>query len=587
VSRRIVTPIDPVAFNAAQVAYLLHYPNPQPQPGSRAHRQRRDAWLNLYAQNGGVVDQGGTFQAKDPGNVVEPCPLKNVIASVAFLSGSTEVNANAVQRVNLPRERKFVDGVRVTHRDRLGHELRVKVRFQRKKKEDFKVALLAHNANPTYTGPERGHSTAYGRAALTPADPAHVQGAFDHYVGAVYTGRTGSDGKAVIEGHFEIPPSGGAKYKLVAWDVNGNVVFSGAELETKRSLFYATFLANDPNGVRVDQNWFRTQLEGAYTNQAVELVHVGEENLPNIVYHDIMFVGIVGDVVQRVAAQRTSSLGCKYSELAPYLTSIAFVDHAAECRYGDFQPVRFDNASPGDVVQAPLYRQTAEQRQVDPTAEYRKCLWVGLGPTLDVTARTPGGHDWFGAAQLTSHGDGGDVTVQLTANDLTLIERNGFPGAMVEVSFAIPQTFPQNRAATFVLSASFLYSSKLGQSLTGKYAGITIQPARWMFEPVPNQEQLSAAIHEVAHAMGMVMRPTTQGIAHPKQYHFNGGHCWQGMNGPAQSDPDYHLPPLKDTGTCVMYGLIPPGAPSIVFCADCTAALQKADLSRGFTGYLG
>ena len=92
-SRRIVTPVDPVAFNAAQVAYLQQYPNPQPQPGSRAHRQRREAWLNLYAHHGGAVDPGDTFQAKDPGNVVEPCPLKNVITSVAFLSGSAVVNA--------------------------------------------------------------------------------------------------------------------------------------------------------------------------------------------------------------------------------------------------------------------------------------------------------------------------------------------------------------------------------------------------------------------------------------------------------------------------------------------------------------
>ena len=94
-SRRIVTPVDPVAFNTARAAYLLQYPNPQPQPGSRAHRQRREAWLNLYAHHGGTVDPGDTFQAKDPGNVVEPCPLKNVITSVAFLSGSNPVNANA------------------------------------------------------------------------------------------------------------------------------------------------------------------------------------------------------------------------------------------------------------------------------------------------------------------------------------------------------------------------------------------------------------------------------------------------------------------------------------------------------------
>ncbi len=583
-SRRIVTPIDPVAFNAAQVAYLQQYPNPQPQPGSRAHRQRRDAWLNLYAQQGGTVDPGGTFQAKDPGNVVEPCPLKNVIASVAFLSGSTEVNANAVQRVNLPRERKFVDGVRVTHRDRLGHELRVKVRFQRKKKEDFKVALLAHNANPAYTGPERGHSAAYGRAALTPADPAHVQGAFDHYVGAVYTGRTGSDGKAVVEGQFVIPPSGGAKYKLVAWDVNGNVVFSGVEIETKRTLFYATFLANDPANARADQGTFRTQLEAAFAPHGVELVHVGQENLAGIVYHDIIQQDALGNAVVRATQRGRSTLGVRYAELAPFLVRLAFVDHLAECRFGDFQPVRLAGLSPGDVVHAPLYRQALAQR-TDPLFDYRKCLWTGLGPSIDVGARPPGGHEWFGAATLTSHGLAGDVSVPLTVNDLTLVSRGGAPDAKVEVSFTIPPTFPANRDVTFVLRATFLYTSKMGQSMTGAFAGITVQPSRGMFEPVPFNKQLSSAIHEISHAVGMVVNTATQGLEHPTMYDHQGRHCWHAVAGaPAPDGPSYHQLPYKDTGTCVMYGLIPDAAPNLAFCAHCAAALKKLDLSTGFTG---
>ncbi|MEZ4391808.1 MAG: hypothetical protein R3A48_11980, partial [Polyangiales bacterium] len=355
-SRRIVTPVDDLAFQRARVAYINRYPNPQPQPGSREHRRRREAWLDLYAHEGGTVDDGAGFQAKVPDDAVEPCPLKNAIASVAFLSGSTELNANAVQRVNLPQERKFVDGVRVTHRDRLGHALRAQVTFRRKKKEDFKVALLAHSANPVYAGPEQTHSAAFARAALTPAAPEHVQGAFDHYVGAIFTGRTGSNGKAVIEGHFALPPSGGAKYKLVAWDVNGNVVFSGPEIETKRTLFFATFLANDPANARVDQVWFRTQLVATFAPHGIELVHVGAEALPNIVYHDITNIAALGNAVQNVAAARRSALGCRYNELAPYLLKFAFVDHLAGAMSGAFQPVRLAAVNPGDVVQAPLYR---------------------------------------------------------------------------------------------------------------------------------------------------------------------------------------------------------------------------------------
>lgn len=584
-SRRIVTPIDPVAFNAAQVAYLQQYPNPQPQPGSRAHRQRRDAWLNLYAQQGGTVDPGDTFQAKDPGNVVEPCPLKNVIASVAFLSGKAEVTVDTFQRVNLPPDRAEFARQAGVHRDRLGCALRVKVTFRRKKKEDFKVALLAHNANPIYSGPEQLHAAAYGRAALTPADPAHVQGAYDHYVGTVYTGQTGSDGKAVIEGEFALPPSGNARYKLVAWDVNGNVVFSAAEIMTKRTLYYATFLADDPANARVDQVWFRGQLEAAYAPYGVELVHVGEEALAGVVYHDILIEDALGIAVNRVASTRRSALGCRYDAIAPYLIRFAFVDHIAKGVKGAFQPVRLANVSPGDVVQAPLFRQPLLERQANLAFDWRKCVWAGLGPCLDTHVRPNGGHEWFESASITSHGVNGDVTAPLTLLDLTPVERIGVAGAMVEMRFTIPLTFPANRDVTFSLTALFVMTTKAGQSLTGAYAGITVQPSRTMFAPVPANKQLSSAVHELGHAIGMVVNSATQGLAHPTMYDHNGRHCFHGVAGaPAPTAPAYHQLPYKDTGTCVMYGLIPDAGPNMAFCAHCQAALRKLDLSAGFTG---
>lgn len=584
-SRRIVTPINQVAFNAARHDYLQQFPGNPPAPGTRAHRQRRDVWLQLYAQHGGTVDTGDSFQAKVPGTAVEPCPLKNEIASVAFLSGSNVVNANAVQRVNLPQERRFVDGVRVTHRDRLGHTLRVKVTFRRAKKEHFKVALLAHNTNPAYSAPERAHSAAYNRAALTPAAPEHVQGAFDQYLGAIYTGRTGSNGRAVIEGHFELPPSGGARYKLVAWDVNGNVVFSTAEIETRRTLFFATFLANDPSNARVDQTWFRNQIAAAYAPHGIELVHVGEEALPGVVYHDITNSPALGNAVGAAAQGRRSTLGCRYTEIAPYLIKFAFVDHLAGAMSGPFQPVRLPGVNPGDLVQAPLFRHTAVQRQNDLAFDWRKCLWTGLGPVLDQGLRPPNGHDWFVSATLTSHGVGGDLTVPLTADDLTPVSRVGVPGAMVEVSFAIPGDFPANRDVTFNLTALFVNTTKMGQSMTAPYAGITVQPSRTMFEPVPANKQLSSAIHEFGHAIGMVVNSATQGIEHPRMYDNNGNHCWDGVaGGPAPNPGAYHQLPYKDTGTCVMYGLIPDAAPNLAFCAHCAAALSKLDLSAGFTG---
>lgn len=583
-SRRIVTPVNQDAFDKARQAYLERHPNPQPEPGTPEHRKRRAVWLQLYKRNGGKVTDKGFVKNEPLGRTVEPCPLKNVIRSVAFLSGNDEVNADAVQRVNLPSDRVDLAGALHVHRDRLGISLRVKVSFLRNKKEAFKVALLAHNANPVYDGDEL-RADAYKSAALTPAALDHAGDGYDHYVGAVYTGRTKSDGTAVIEGKLKIPPSGGAKYKLVAWDVNGNVVFSGAVIETKRTLFYATFLADDPAQARAEQGWFRTQLEAAYVPFGIELMHVGEEAIPGIKYHDIDIKDVLGNAVNEASAQRRCRLGCTYVDLSPYIIRMALVDHVAGSIQNPMLPVRFEGVSPDDVVVAPCYRQSAEGRQKDPNVDWRKALWVGLGPTHYDTRRPPNQHDWFCSASLTSHGDNGDVTRALDVTDLTLVGRAGAPDAKVEVQVRIPSDFPANRAVTFNLTALYMNTAKSGETLKEGFTGITVQPSRQMFKAIDSRKQLSSAIHEVGHAIGMVVDTAVQKIKHPEWYFEGGNHCWHGVNGaPASTARAYHQIPYKDTGTCVMYGLIPDHGPNMDFCAHCQAALRKLDMSAGYMG---
>lgn len=579
-SRRIVTPINPVAFNAAQVAYLQQYPNPQPQPGSRAHRQRRDAWLNLYAQNGGVVDQGGTFQAKVPGNVVEPCPLKNVIASVAFLTGSNPVNANAVQRVNLPQERKFIDGVRVTHRDRLGHTLRAKVTFRRKKKEDFKVALLAHNANPAYTGPERGHSAAYGRAALTPADPAHVQGAFDHYVGAVYTGRTGSDGKAVIEGHFEIPPSGGAKYKLVAWDVNGNVVFSGAEIETKRTLFYATFLADDPTHSRIDTGAFARGLKEMFDELGLELIALGEHTLFGLRYHDPGSYDQVGRPIEAIVEKAKTRDGLAYKSLGDHLMKIVFVDQAARAEKRPLDPVEFESVEPGEEVEAGVFQIKLTRRNQEPLMDFRRPLWVGMGPAAVPSYRPPNNHEWFHAATLSYVGEKKSGTINLPETAFTLVPRHEGSREMVALRFKIPGEVPSQSKVTFALTAVSVTRMVNGEAIAEVFPRTIVVAARENYKAVAHNAQIATIIHEVGHALGMV--PVDEvGIVHTNRYTLNGSHCASGAPNRPTDDQQFHSDKYANSGTCVMFGQIPP-VPNLNFCGECKAALRKIDLSSGW-----
>ncbi|MDO9018259.1 MAG: hypothetical protein Q8S73_24025 [Deltaproteobacteria bacterium] len=583
-SRRIVTPINAVAFALAQQQFQAqHGAGLVLVPGTRQHRAKREAWLRLYAAAGGLVDAGDTFQALPVGGAVEPCPLKNVIQSVSFLSGAAALTANAAQHVNLPRDPKFVDGVRVTHLDRLGRALRVKVRFQRAKRERFKVALLAHNGNATYTGPEQAHSPSYASVRAAAAG-THAQGAFDHYQGAVYTGRTGRNGEAVIEGQFSVPASGGDRYTLVAWDVNGNVVFSAFEVTTRRTLFYATFRAADPAGAGIPAHAFGPLIQGAYAPHHIDLVSIGNEALNNVVYHDIITQGFVGDAVLALARTRVSALGRPYADYAPYLIKFVFVDHCAELRRVALQPTRFAAANPGDVLDVPFYNNNAVSRARDLAFDWRKCVWAGAGQPVSPRDRTTTGHEWFESASLTVHEGTGDRVVPLAATDLTLVPRAGEPEAKVEAQITLPPTFPAATDVTVNITAVIVYRSVLGQSMVGPHAGITLQPARHMFSNVDHNKQLASTIHECGHAIGMVADAGAQGVGHAAMYDFNGRHCWTGVAGPAASAGDYHQPPLKDTGTCVMYGLIPDAGANLAYCPACSAVLRKLDLSRGFTG---
>lgn len=585
-SDRIVTPIDPVAFAAAQHAFEQKYGiGVVLVPGTKDHRKKRAEWLRLYRQAGGRVDSGKTFQGRDAGGHVEPCPLKNEIESVEFLDGgAAPMAANSLQYVNLPREQKFVDGVRVASLDRLGRTLRARVKFRRPKVEKFKVMLLAHSGNATYTPTEKGARACYDYNR-TAAAPAHVSGAFDRYQNAVYTGQTRKDGVAIIEGSFTVTAAGGDRYSLVAWDVNGNVVHAAHTLTTKRMLYYATFLADDPNHVRVNQAWFRGQFEAEYALHHVEMVWLGEEQMNGVVYHDTLMSLTVGDRVRSLAATAQSSANRTYAADAPYVVKFAFVDHCAQADKKHVQAVRVDGASPGDVIDVPIYVHTPLQRQADPHFDWRKCLWLGLGAPLDTHVSTTTGHEWFESASLTEHRPAGDVVTALADTDFTLVARNvGAPNAMCQVQYTVPPTVPPNTDVTINLQVLIMSRSVLGQSLVGAHAGITLQPGRHNYKDVPANNQLASALHECGHAIGMVARAAQQGVTHDRQYEHNGSHCWESVAGPAATPDLYHQIPLKDTGTCVMYGLIPDAAPNMHFCARCGAVLKRLDLSQGYTG---
>jgi hypothetical protein len=582
-SRRIVTPIDRTAFDAARTEYAQRHPlEPPPRPGTSLHRRRRDEWLDLYEKHGGEVDDGAGFQNALPSSAVEPCPIKNEIVSVEILDGgpATTLGGAGTQHVNLPRRAELVCGTTVPNVDRMGRDIRVKVTFRRPKKEKFKVALLAHRNDATYSAAEQARraSFVYQRHAAT-----YPTGDFVEHHGAVVTGTTRSNGTAVVEGKLSVTPAGGDQYKVVAWDVNGKVVYSSGTIATTRTIFYATFLGDDPNHFRMDQATFRHGIEAKYAAQHVTLVFLGENLLPGIVYHDTVMSGIVPAGVHAICRTRAGAFGQRYDTYKPYLIRFVFVDHCCEPRSVQLQPHAASGVGPNAKIRLPFYNNAAATRAKIPTFDWRKCLWIGLGDTAVAVDKPTDGTTWFRSASLTIHHGPprGDEVVALTSADFALRERTPGSGAFVEATLDIGTRVAAPTDVTISLEAVIMYQSVLGESLSDDDAGITIQPARNYFTSVPQVRQLSSAIHECGHAVGMCASSLHQGLEHGRFYDYNGQHCWTGVATAAATPGDYHQPPLKDTGTCVMYGLIPDHGPNMDFCPACAEVLRKIDLGGG------
>lgn len=580
-SRRIKRPINRAAYDQAELVFRQRYAtdlaNPQSQqPGTKLHRKLRDKWLDLYKRHGGEVEDGKTFADPLPNDIAEPCPIKNEIVEVEFLDGDDQTLAagEVVQHVNLPRDAKFV-GSGVTNIDRLGRKVRVRIRFARAKKELFKVALLSHEKNAAYTSAEKVARPSFNYTRVKA--PAHAQGDFKRRHGDVVSGKTRPDGTAIVE--FEVTPAGGDKYKLVAWDVNGNKVHSASTIKTTRTVYYATFLGDDPNNVFLNQAWFRGKLEAEYRKHHVNLVFLGQEQLNGLTCPDPYGEMTSGDPVLARTSTANGAFGRKYDDYKPYLICFTFVDHIAQPRERIMEPISVDNVQANDVVDVPLYINNAVTRATDALFDWRKPLWRDLG---DPPYCTPApGSTWFKSARMTLHHLAGDQIINLAEGDLTLVGQSVHnPHSKCQVQVTAPATLAAPTRVTVEIEAVYMSKAVSGQALSGKYKGIAVMPARVYYALTPRKKRLSAIIHEAGHILGMCPNQQSQGLQHATYYNHNGQHCHESI--PAQPDPSaYHLLPHKDTGTCIMYGLIPDAAPNMKFCKNCRKLLRKIDLGNG------
>lgn len=153
-------------------------------------------------------------EKKDDGNIV----------SIELLEGNTEkTDAEVIQYVNIQKdEANHVDGTDVTHIDRLGQKLRLKVKFDKAGDFRFKVELKKLGPSDTdYTLAEetRNSDFKYSKEKVT-----------------FYTDN--SSEKIIEADKIFVTPAGGDIFEITATDDNGKTVTAKSKIKTKRLLYY-------------------------------------------------------------------------------------------------------------------------------------------------------------------------------------------------------------------------------------------------------------------------------------------------------------------------------------------------------------
>ena len=250
--------------------------------------------------------------------------LANQVTAVRILDGTadTYLLANGIQHVNLPVADKWVDGVHILNKDRLGRKIKVKVEFQQEVAgENVYLQLLAHHNNSGYSATEQAAKPSY-KVVRQPA--ASALGTFDQDQGPLITGVTDKDGNYLAE--FEVPAASGDQYKLYAEDDGGNRVTS-VELTTWRTLYYMVLRYAHPNSVPTPQ--ITNTVNNAFNPNFTNWIFAGEVIDPanrSFVSADPTHAATTNLIRTATQVACANLPGKQYQDLEPFLSRIVLID---------------------------------------------------------------------------------------------------------------------------------------------------------------------------------------------------------------------------------------------------------------------
>jgi hypothetical protein len=453
------------------------------------------------------------------------------VTSVVYLNGdnTTALLAGGKQFVNFPRDAKWVDTTNVTTIDRLGFKPRIKVGFDQPGSHNVKLKFRPGASNQAYTGTEQGRNANF-----------KFQDAEKSYT-------TDGDGTKIIENDFFVAAAGADTYEVVATDDENNSVSS-----TTLTVHRLMYLVEMPMRGLTTMASNLTTFKGEFSRHNIQLEVLARSEMDYM--HNISPIDVATDLPNFLAKARTAYAGSAGPAKEPYVVAIAYTDHlAVKAADQDVSKAGVD-VGPGkpDVV-----------LDIVDSAAQTMYLWHDLVP----------GEGWFVSASYLK--DGGtpgtdDVAIGValcTAEPLNASNPNLWTKVKIKVDGLPAGT------GTLKLRVNCVSWMAGGLSFGGNIICICTR-SWWRGTSTVDQNQIM--VHELGHQLKMAADGNGTGpdkvATHYTGKGHTGNHCHYNLAIMASYDN-------VAGSSCVMFGAT---NGITTFCANCSPAVSKQDLSSGF-----
>jgi type VI secretion system secreted protein VgrG len=503
---------------------------------------------------------------KKAGGTEQKCPLKKEeekpkIVSVQFLDGDDDTELAGIGKhfVNLPPNKKWVDGTNIQNIDRLSQKTRIKVRFNKSGSHKFKIKYEPGNNNAAYTDTEKGRNDNFkyedGEKEYTTDD---------------------ADGTKIIAADFFVTAAGKDEYTLVAKDDYGNPAVKSNKIEMHRLIYYQELKMNSPD---VSPLGSMAGFEGEFAKFNIKLARLGRANME----HLKNIGGSDSDEHAFLSSARKAYASSGATVKHPYVVAVAFTDHLAAI--GKNVPFGWGpiDVGPGE---APLDLDLTDDNGK------KKYLWKGFDD----------GHDWFVEAHFIEDGaTWPENAVNIKKADITpLASSPAKPDKCCKIRIQVANIKRKTgkvkkflkilglgggdsvRTGSIYLSLNCVDRFRGGISF--RDGNLICVGTRSFWNARSDAVQVRTIIHEMGHKIGMVVKGTGKDpdkveTWYDKAKGHRGNHCYNGLpDGQAR----YDNPGDSSSTICVMYGS---SNGKTQFCAKCSPAVRKQDLSTGWNPF--